>query len=37
MKKLVALLAVVASISVAAAEFQIKGGYNFMNNYITDG
>ena len=37
MKKLVALLAVVASISAAAAEFQIKGGYNFMNNYITDG
>ncbi len=37
MKKLVALLAVVASISAAAAEFQIKGGYNFMNNYISDG
>ena len=37
MKKLVALLAVIASISVTAAELQIKGGYDFKRNYISDG
>ena len=37
MKKLVALLALIASISVSAAEFQIKGGYDFKRNYISDG
>jgi OOP family OmpA-OmpF porin len=36
MKKLVALLAVVASISAAAAELQIKGGYDFKRDYISD-
>ena len=36
MKKLVALLAVVASISATAAELQIKGGYDFKRNYISD-
>ena len=36
MKKLVALLAVVASISATAAELQIKGGYDFKRDYITD-
>lgn len=36
MKKLVALLAVVASISATAAELQIKGGYDFKRSYISD-
>ncbi|MCP1225866.1 OmpA family protein [Sebaldella sp. S0638] len=36
MKKLVALLAVVASISATAAELQIKGGYDFKRDYISN-
>lgn len=36
MKKLVALLAVIASISATAAELQIKGGYDFKRNYVSD-
>ena len=36
MKKLVVLLAVVTSISAAAAELQIKGGYDFKRNYVSD-
>lgn len=36
MKKLVALLAVIASISVTAAELQIKGGYDFKRSYVSD-
>ena len=36
MKKLVVLLAVIASVSAAAAELQIKGGYDFKRDYISD-